>query len=431
VARLRRHGKLQTREARTRLAQSVHPYWHTIQTGLALGYYKGDHAGSWYVRRRVASRYRVERLSDADDFADADGVTVLDFAQAQRRALLDESSKAAADHPDKYTVADALRDWQAKQQAQSRDSSMAPPAAAQVRLIAEGLGATAVAALTTRMIEIWRDGIANSGRRVRQKAPKVPAKPAPVRFAPPPKGVTTREAKRRRQATANRLLNVLKAALNYAWRAGLAPSDAAWRRVSRFAKVDKPRLRFLSVEECKRLLAACAPDFKTLVQAALFTGLRLGELWALRVGDVREATVFAGETKSGTPRTVPLNAEGTAFFNALSADQPRGTPLFRQANGDAWNKMRISRLMREVSATTKLDPPATFHDLRRSYASLLINAGAGGETIQKLLGHADLRMTLRVYAHLLDTRIADQVRTKLPSFEESLSDTTPPTAARV
>jgi hypothetical protein len=108
VARVRRHGKLQTREARTRLAQSVHPYRHTIQTGLALGYYKGDHAGSWYVRRRVAGRYRVERLSDADDFADADGVNVLDFAQAQRRALLEEPSHGVAPHPNKYTMADRL-----------------------------------------------------------------------------------------------------------------------------------------------------------------------------------------------------------------------------------------------------------------------------------------------------------------------------------
>ena len=72
--------------------------------------------------------------------------------------------------------------------------------------------------------------------------------------------------------------------------------------------------------------------------------------------------------------------------------------------------------MRAANRAAKINPPARFHDLCRSYGSLLINAGASGEVIQKLLGHSDMRMTLRVYAHLLDTRIAEQVRAKLPSF---------------
>jgi integrase len=54
---------------------------------------------------------------------------------------------------------------------------------------------------------------------------------------------------------------------------------------------------------------------------------------------------------------------------------------------------RVSqRLMRQASTAAKLSPPATFHDLRRSYGSLLINAGASGEVIQKLLGDSDVRM---------------------------------------
>jgi integrase len=57
-----------------------------------------------------------------------------------------------------------------------------------------------------------------------------------------------------------------------------------------------------------------------------------------------------------------------------------------------------------------------FHDLRRSYGSLLLNAGANAEVIQELLGHADMRMTRRVYAHLLNVTIANTVKSKLPSF---------------
>lgn len=64
----------------------------------------------------------------------------------------------------------------------------------------------------------------------------------------------------------------------------------------------------------------------------------------------------------------------------------------------------------------KIRPAATFHDLRRSYASLLINRGTDAEVIRELLGHADLRMTIRAYAHLLNRTVAKVVKKKLPSF---------------
>jgi integrase len=65
-----------------------------------------------------------------------------------------------------------------------------------------------------------------------------------------------------------------------------------------------------------------------------------------------------------------------------------------------------------------------FHDLRRSYGSLLLNRGGGAEVIQELLGHADLRMTRRVYAHLMQRTIARVVKKKLPSFGLERSNVT-------
>jgi integrase len=99
----------------------------------------------------------------------------------------------------------------------------------------------------------------------------------------------------------------------------------------------------------------------------------------LRVGDVRDDTVFADQTKSGKPRAVPLSAEGARFFTELMQNRRREAPLFLQANGERWHRMRISRAMKLVNTAAELDPPARFHDLRRSYASLFINAGAGAE----------------------------------------------------
>jgi len=225
-----------------------------------------------------------------------------------------------------------------------------------------------------------------------------------------------REAKRRRQATANRLLSVLKAALNRAWRQGRVQNDVEWRRVKPFANVDQPRLRFLSKDECRRLLNASPPDFRHLAYGTLYTGLRVGELCSLRASDIADGSLRVWQSKSGKPRTVPLSSEGQRFFDELRAGRPPDAALFLRKDGQPWHRTAVSRAMRDVSIAARLEPPAKFHDLRRTYASLLINAGASAETIQKLLGHSDTRMTLRVYAHLLDSTLAKEVEAKLPSF---------------
>lgn len=72
--------------------------------------------------------------------------------------------------------------------------------------------------------------------------------------------------------------------------------------------------------------------------------------------------------------------------------------------------------MRSACHRAGINPPATFRRLRTAFGSLLINADAPLSTISKLLGHADTRITLRVYAHLLQQKLQDSVERGLPSF---------------
>ena len=91
---------------------------------------------------------------------------------------------------------------------------------------------------------------------------------------------------RRRKSTANRVLTVLKAALNYCFDEKHCDSNDAWgRRLKPFKQVDGKRDRYLSVDESKRLCNACDQDFRNLVLAALMTGGRYGELCRLQVHD--------------------------------------------------------------------------------------------------------------------------------------------------
>ena len=109
---------------------------------------------------------------------------------------------------------------------------------------------------------------------------------------------------------------MLRAALNHAFHDGKVSSDLEWRKVKPFKKVDAARLRYLTIAEAKRLINAAEPDFRLLVQAALQTGARYGELARLTVGDFNPdvGTVSIQQSKSGKSRHVVLTDEGVKFF---------------------------------------------------------------------------------------------------------------------
>ena len=78
---------LEDRRARSRLAPRHEPYWHALDDGGELGYFKGQETGLWvarFVRRK--GRYAEQRVGLADDLEDADGAAVLDFEQARLAA---------------------------------------------------------------------------------------------------------------------------------------------------------------------------------------------------------------------------------------------------------------------------------------------------------------------------------------------------------
>jgi integrase len=170
----------------------------------------------------------------------------------------------------------------------------------------------------------------------------------------------------------------------------------------------------VQVDEAMRLLAALPPDVSVLARGALYTGMRLGELTALKVEDVSGSTVTVQHGKGrggGKMRVIPLTEEGHEFFAGLCEGKKRTDAVFVPVY-----RVKLSRAFAEACKEAKIDPPVTMHDMRRSYGSLLINSGAPADIIQELLGHADLRMTRRVYAHLLQGTLKAAVDKHLPSF---------------
>src|SRR3954449_5024445 len=215
---------------------------------------------------------------------------------------------------------------------------------------------------------------------------------------------------------AHRVFSLL---LDLAVRDGRIPRNPAER-------VPLPRIvrgepRFLTRDQVEMLADAAGED-GDVVRLLATTGLRFGELAALRVRRVdflrkrltiaESATEVAGELVFGTPKTheqriVPLPAELVEPLalrcegkqpDDLLMTTPAGTPL-RLRN---WRRMVWNPAV-EAAGLSGITP----HDLRHTAASLAVASGAHAKSVQRMLGHASAAMTLDVYSGLFDDDLSD------------------------
>jgi integrase len=419
MARIRRSGDLGSRDAREGLRARPEPYFMVIERGLSLGYRKSREGGAWLVRRYDPElrRHEEARIGTADDSRDADGEEVLSFAQAQRKALLEAQKEAERAGGKHYTVADAAAEYLDYLSAHGK--SAADAAIKLKAYVLPELGARRVADLRPGDFDRWLEWAMKRPftRRPRRLAPRrrKAASKAPARAA---RRLDAAEQKRRRKVTINRVIVTLKACLNHAHTRHRVASRDAWARLKKFRAVDAARLRWLNVEETRRLLNACQPDLRSLVQAGLLTGCREGELLAVRTRDFDAASqsLLIPDSKSGRPRRVPLTAEGVALFESLAAGREPEALLLTRRDGSPWHRVAVIRAMQEANAAAKIDPPATFYTLRHTYASHLVQAGTPLLYVASALGHRDARMVERHYGHFAPSQVAATIRANLPAF---------------
>jgi len=411
VARSVRNAKLETRTSRLALLPRNEPYFVAIGVGLSLGYRRNQRGnGTWKARLRIDGRYVEDTLCDADDYADANGTDVLAFFDAQTKAKrFAEAARlgttALAKPPTVGEASATYLEW-----FRTHRKSVKETEATINAHILPTWGNTFLHDITTPALKRWHQKLASSPPRRRTSAA--------ARRVVESIAVPTFEQQRARKSTANRVLSVLKAILNKAFQDGLTADDSAWRRVKPFNNVDEPVVRFLTPDEAKALLSACRPDLRMLIEGALLTGCRFGELARLKVSEVdfdNGRVCVSGEAKSGRSRHVPLNEAGKRLFANILSDKPRADHVFLKADGSVWGKNHHVRPLQEANQVAGIEPPVRFHELRHTYASQLAQHGVDLLTISKLLGHADTRVTARHYAHLSDQTLRAAVE-KLPSI---------------
>jgi integrase len=413
MARKVRDKAIDSREARRKLAPRDVCHWRSLERGLHLGYRRiKNGAGTWWARHYLGKRqYETDALGIADDLSDADGVAVLDYWQAQEKARnrMVARAHAAAGKTGPYTVADAMdaymrflgddgRGAHTIRDARYRDQAFVRPK----------LGNTDVAALTADKLRQWRDDLVQTPPRVRTRKGN----------AQNHRAIADDDAWRARRSSANRTWSILRAALNHAFHSGKAPSDLEWRKVKPFRSADAARVRYLSVAEAKRLINAANPDFRLLVQAALQTGARYGELARLTVADFNPdvGTLSIQQSKSGKSRHVVLTDEGVRFFRRLCAGRAGDEIMLRKRSGSPWDFAHQVRPMDETVARAKITPPISFHGLRHTWASHAVMNGMPLMVVARNLGHADTRMVEKHYGHLAPSYVAEAVRKSAPRF---------------
>ena len=148
-------------------------------------------------------------------------------------------------------------------------------------------------------------------------------------------------------------------------------------------------------------MTAAEPWFRSLIQAALFTGARWSELCLMKVcdADLQTGTILFPETKGGRPRHVHLTDDGLSFFVRQCRGKSLGDPVFVNQHGRSIGTSHQIRPMAETCRRAEVEP-AGFHILRHTYGSTLAMAGVPLAVIAEALGHADERITRKHYAHL-------------------------------
>jgi integrase len=416
MARNVRASNLETRTARSRLKVAHTPYFRLIEPGLHLGYRRlPTGPGTWVVRRYSDGKYSVKNLVTADgqfiiadDYADANDHGILSFAQAQAQARTHGVNAPAP--AGRYTVNQAADDYLAYLRNEGRDDAAVKDASWRIEaFIRPTLGSVAVAALSTEQLRDWRARLARAAPRLRTR----PDEKQKYR------GTVDARA---RKSTVNRILTTLKAMLNHAFDEEKVASNKAWgRRLKPFQGADAARIRYLTIAEAKRLMNAAEPDFRQLVQGALQSGGRYGQVAALTVADFNPTTGtldFRSRKGKGTEKTYAcvLTDEGIQFFKQACVGRAGNALIFTKAKGERWRKSQQVRPMTEACRRAGIKPAIGFHILRHTWASLAVMNGTPLLVVARNLGHADTRMVEKHYGHLAPSFVADAIRAGAARF---------------
>ncbi len=289
-------------------------------------------------------------------------------------------------------VTDLIERYCAEHLPKLSERSAADQRSALAKLVAPVWGRKLVTEITQTDVDKLLTRIAAGRARPHKDKPNnrarklQPAKPTPVR--------------------ANRIGEVLRKMFTLAVQWGWCEDNPAQRFHRR---IETPRERFLSTEEIASLAAAldAAEDRRAadIIRMCMLTGARLGEVRQARFEQFNLEHMSWSKppmmTKQRRAHRVPISDETAAMVRQRQLSVPRGNPWLFPGDVPGQPVQEVRRFWAQIQKTCGLSD-VHIHDLRHTFASLLVSGGASLEMIGKLLGHSQMQTTLR-YAHLMDS----------------------------
>lgn len=225
----------------------------------------------------------------------------------------------------------------------------------------------------------------------------------------------TRHGTVRKAATVNREISCLHHLFAKAVEWEMVERSPFERGRTLLLKENNKRLRYLSAEEIGRLMAECPEHLRRIVECALHTGMRRGEILNLKWSQIRNGFIYLEKTKTNEARQVPINNDLAGLFKEIRKEL-RGEYVFTYRKNEEKIKdhtryrkrTEVFPLGQSVGSVKTAFNGALkragienfrFHDLRHTFASQLIMRGGTLKDVQEILGHKTMTMTLR-YAHL-------------------------------
>jgi len=398
MARSIRSARLETRSARLRLPIQWKPYPVRILPGVRLAYRRNETVGRWsmIVADGKGGNW-MKAFALADDFEDANGDTVLDYWQAMDRArALARGGNGNEDSSKPISVSGALDAYEANLKARGGDVANV----ARVRChLTPALKERAVALLTARELERWRNGL----------------------------------VKKLTAGSINRTANAFRAALNLAadtderiatrraWEVGLqAIPDAV---VSRNV--------ILPTEQVRGVVAAAyavSEPFGLLVETAATTGARVSQLARLEVRDLQAGRgaprLMMPSSRKGkgrkkiTRRPVPIPEGLAARLRLAGRHRAADAPLLAKPNGQAWRRSDHTRPFQRAAENAGLDPAVvTVYALRHSH---IVHQIIAGVPLRVIAATCDTSVTMieKTYSEFITDHTDDLTRSALVDFTQ-------------
>jgi integrase len=389
-----RRERIDTPSERAKLQPRKSIYWHVVtrgaearkRLGLSVGYYKPrSGAGTWRARAKVGDTYQTTTLGAADDR----GEVGMDWEAAQVAARKWASTRRASGPRPLTTVGEAIAEYVEDLRARKGNAAANEVRGRLKKHLPSGLAARLLADLSAAELRAWHNGLVDDG--------------------------DDPEAVRRSRDTANRLLTMVRAALNLAFTDGRAAGNEEWRKVKRFKAVSDARKVILSGAELQRLIDACGDGLRELVALLALTGARLGELSAAKVRDFDAgASVLEVRGKTGA-RPIHLDPTAVTLLRQMASGKRPQDYLLTTAAGGPWTKSLHSRPFAAAVKRAGLDPDTVAYSLRHTWISSALAGGVPAKTVADHCG-TSMAMLERFYAKSVQSDLQRYARQAAPAI---------------